>query len=179
MPQSEMISIAESMGINIVRIGEFIEDGLTVSSTKIRRLLRAGNVVTARNFLGYPYCLCGIVVKGNGIGRTMGFPTANMQLSYPLKLVPGDGVYAVRVYVNNLDVPYRGICNIGKRPTISNNSAVTIETNILDYDEDIYGLDLKIEFISRMRNEIKFPSLNELTLQLQRDRKCARNIIEL
>ena len=116
--------------------------------------------------LGYGYELYGVVVAGNRLGRTIGFPTANMQLYEPLKLVPGNGVYAVDVEV--LGRRYRGMCNIGTRPTVS-GTARTIETHILDFDEDIYGLPLRLRFLRRIRDERKFPSLDALKEQLVRD----------
>ena len=137
-----------------------------ISSTKIRKALEAGDVERANGMLGYDYELYGVVVAGNRLGRTIGFPTANMQLYEPLKLVPGNGVYAVDVEV--LGRRYRGMCNIGTRPTVS-GMARTIETHILDFDEDIYGLPLRLQFLRRIRDERKFPSLDALKEQLVRD----------
>ena len=137
-----------------------------ISSTKIRKALEAGDVERANGMLGYAYGLYGVVVAGNRLGRTIGFPTANMQLYEPLKLVPGNGVYAVDVEV--LGRRYRGMCNIGTRPTVS-GTARTIETHILDFDEDIYGLPLRLRFLRRIRDERKFPSLAALKEQLVRD----------
>lgn len=142
-----------------------------ISSTKIRKALEAGDVERANGMLGYDYELYGVVVAGNRLGRTIGFPTANMQLYEPLKLVPGNGVYAVDVEV--LGCRYRGMCNIGTRPTVS-GTARTIETHILDFDEDIYGLPLRLQFLRRIRDERKFPSLDALKEQLVRDAASAR-----
>jgi len=105
-------------------------------------------------------------VAGNRMGRAIGFPTANMQLYEPLKLVPADGVYAVDVEVQGRC--FKGMCNIGMRPTVD-GKARTIETHILDFDEDIYGLPLRIRFVRRIRDERKFPSLDALREQLQLD----------
>ena len=116
--------------------------------------------------LGYSYGLYGVVVAGNRMGRTIGFPTANMQLYEPLKLVPGDGVYAVDVEVTGN--VFKGMCNIGTRPTVGGTSR-TIETHILDFSEDIYGLPLRIRFQRRIRDERKFPSLDALRQQLELD----------
>ena len=120
----------------------------------------------ANAMLGYEYGLYGVVVSGNQMGRTIGFPTANMQLYEPLKLVPMNGVYAVEVEV--LGQHYRGMCNIGVRPTVD-GKARTIETHILDFDQDIYGLPLRIRFLRRIRDERKFPSLDALREQLTLD----------
>ena len=121
--------------------------------------------------LGYRYGLYGVVVAGNRVGRTIGFPTANMQLYEPLKLVPENGVYAVEVDV--LGRQYRGMCNIGLRPTVGGGGR-TIETHILDFNEDIYGLPLRIRFVRRIRDEIRFPSLEALRLQLVQDADACR-----
>ena len=143
-----------------------------ISSTKIRKALQEGRVEEANGMLGYRYELYGAVVAGNRVGRTMGFPTANMQLYEPLKLVPANGVYAVEVEV--LGATYKGMCNIGMRPTVGGASR-TIETHILDFDQDIYGLPLRIRFLRRIRDERKFPSLEALRKQLTLDAlKCKK-----
>ena len=137
-----------------------------ISSTKIRKALTEGRVEEANAMLGYRYGLYGAVVAGNQLGRTMGFPTANMQLYEPLKLVPANGVYAVEAEV--LGTTYKGMCNIGMRPTVG-GATRTIETHILDFDQDIYGLPLRIRFLRRIRDERKFPSLEALRKQLTLD----------
>ena len=146
-----------------------------VSSTQIRTALYAGDVASATQMLGYRYSLCGVVVTGDKLGRTLGFPTANMLLYEPLKLVPGNGVYAV--WVDVLGRRCKGVCNIGTRPTVGVGNARRIETHILDFDEDIYGLDLRIEFCARLRDEQRFDSLDALTQQLHRDCRKAAEII--
>lgn len=140
--------------------------GNPISSTRIRKALAEGDVEAANAMLGYSYGLYGVVVAGNRMGRTIGFPTANMQLYEPLKLVPGNGVYAVEVEVTGN--VFKGMCNIGTRPTVG-GTARTIETHILDFDEDIYGLPLQIRFLRRIRDERKFPSLDALKAQLELD----------
>ena len=137
-----------------------------ISSTKIRNALQEGRVEEANAMLGYRYGLYGAVVAGNQLGRTMGFPTANMQLYEPLKLVPANGVYAVEAEV--LGTTYKGMCNIGMRPTVGGASR-TIEAHILDFDQDIYGLPLRIRFLRRIRDERRFPSLDALREQLTLD----------
>ena len=137
-----------------------------ISSTRIRKALAEGDVEAANAMLGYSYGLYGVVVAGNRMGRTIGFPTANMQLYEPLKLVPGDGVYAVDVEVTGN--VFKGMCNIGTRPTVGGTSR-TIETHILDFSEDIYGLPLRLRFLRRIRDERKFPSLDALRQQLELD----------
>ena len=138
----------------------------SLSSTRIRKALEEGRVEDANAMLGYQYGLYGVVVAGNRLGRTIGFPTANMQLYEPLKLVPMNGVYAVEVEV--CGETYRGMCNIGLRPTVD-GKVRTIETHILDFDQEIYGLPLRIRFGRRIRDERKFDSLEALRRQLEQD----------
>ena len=142
-----------------------------ISSTKIRKSLEEGLVEQANEMLGYAYSLTGVVVAGNRLGRTLGFPTANMKLYEPLKLVPSRGVYCVEAQV--LGKTCRGMTNIGMRPTVGGTS-VTIETHILDFDEDIYGLPLTVKFLRRLRDEVHFPSLEALKEQLAKDKEACR-----
>ena len=171
----QMLSVVAGCGVDPIRVSELSVGGGAVSSTQIRGALAAGDVTAAESMLGYRYGLLGVVVAGNRLGRTIGFPTANMQLYEPLKLVPGNGVYAV--WVDVLGERYKGVCNIGTRPTVGRGDARTIETHILDFDQDIYGLDLHIEFCARLRDEHKFGSLEELRLQLCQDRQKAAEIL--
>ncbi len=162
--------VSEIPGIDIIIVGEYIYSPRTdinhISSTVIRKKLEEGKVEEAGEMLGYGYTLKGVVVAGNRLGRTLGYPTANMKLYEPLKLVPGNGVYAVDVEV--LGREYKGMTNIGTRPTVGGKS-ITIETHILDFDEDIYGLPLTIRFRRRIRDEIHFSSLEALKSQLAQD----------
>jgi len=151
--------------------GMSVPKGLPVSSTRIRKALEIGDIAAANGMLGYGYALEGVVVAGNRLGRTIGFPTANMKLYEPLKLIPARGVYAVQVDV--LGQTYRGMTNIGVRPTVG-GTVPTIETHILDFSEDIYGLPLRITFLRRIRNEVRFPSLDALKAQLENDREACR-----
>ena len=161
-PKNQFSSAGENpMGVNS-----------SISSTQIRKALEAGDIGLANGMLGYNYGLYGVVVAGNRMGRTIGFPTANMQLYEPLKLVPCNGVYAVDVEV--LGNTYRGMCNIGLRPTVD-GKVRTIETHILDFDEDIYGLPLRLRFLRRIRDERKFPSLEALKEQLVMDREACQS----
>ena len=161
---------ASSLGMEVIR-AEMVtsEMGYAVSSTKIRQRLEEGDVKGAASMLGYGYSLYGVVVAGNRIGRTIGFPTANMQLYEPLKLVPGNGVYSVEV--ETLGQRFLGMCNIGCRPTVGSGNTRTIETHIFDFDEDIYGLDMKITFLERIREERRFDSLEGLKTQLEKDKQ--------
>ncbi|MBQ0086860.1 MAG: riboflavin biosynthesis protein RibF [Bacteroidales bacterium] len=155
-------------GIEPVICGRYVmPDGTAVSSTEIRKALDSCRVKDAGKMLGYDYSLSGVVVSGNRIGRTLGFPTANMELYDPLKAVPGNGVYQVDVSVCGNS--YKGVCNIGVRPTIGTGGTRVIETHILDFNEDIYGLDIRINFLRHIRPERKFDNLEELKLRLQKD----------
>ncbi len=161
---------AVALGLDVIQ-SDKVESpsGIAMSSTKIRNFISEGQVVEAAGMLGYNYSLYGVVVAGKRIGRTMGFPTANMQLYEPLKLVPGNGVYLVEA--ETLGRKWRGMCNIGRRPTVSEGNSITVETNIFGLEEDIYGLDLKVSFMEKIRDEVKFDSLDSLRSQLRKDRE--------
>ena len=160
---------AEDLGLEVIRTDMVpAQQGYAVSSTKIREKLEAGDVQAAADMLGYEYSLHGVVVAGNRLGRTIGFPTANMQMYEPLKLGPGNGVYFVKV--ETVGRKLSGMCNIGCRPTVGQGNARTIETNIFGFDEDIYGLDVKVTFVRKIRDEVKFESLDALRRQLEQDR---------
>lgn len=161
--------IAEGEGLDVVRLGRVTSSsGVTVSSTKIREAVAAGEMESAAAMLGYEYSLLGVVVAGNRLGRTIGFPTANIQLYEPLKLVPGNGVYSVEA--ETIGRKFKGMCNIGVRPTVRSGGQRTIETNIFDFDEDIYGLDLKVTFHHKIRDEHRFDSIDALKSQLATDK---------
>ena len=172
----QVARIAESLGLQVIRTDMVPSvEGYAVSSTKIRQQLEAGDVQSAAAMLGYEYTLHGVVVAGNRVGRTIGFPTANMQLYEPLKLVPGNGVYFVSV--ETVGRQLYGMCNIGHRPTVGSGNARTIETNIFGFDEDIYGLDIKLTFFAKIRDEVRFDSLEDLKTQLENDRETSLVIL--
>ena len=165
----QVAAVANDLGLEVIRTQMVpSQQGYAVSSTKIRQKLEAGDVKAASAMLGYDYTLHGVVVAGNRLGRTIGFPTANMQMYEPLKLVPGNGVYFVKV--ETLGRQFYGMCNVGCRPTVSSSNHRTIETHIFDFDEDIYGLDIKVAFVEKIRDEIKFDSLEALRRQLTLDK---------
>jgi len=171
--REELKGIVRSCGITPIFVEDNISsEGIPISSTLVRSKISEGDIKEANALLGYRYSLSGVVVCGNKIGRTIGFPTANMSPYDPLKLIPANGVYAVQVEVQGKS--YRGICNIGFRPTLNDGRGQVIETNIFDFEEDIYGMDIRVDFIYRIRDEIKFPSLEELKRQLLSDREQAR-----
>jgi riboflavin kinase/FMN adenylyltransferase len=141
---------------------------LNVSSTRIRKAIEAGEIQTANDFLGYTFFITGKVVKGKQLGRTIGYPTANVLIEDNDKLIPKIGVYAVNVILNNLS--YKGMLNIGTNPTTDADNRVKIEVNIFDFDIDIYGETLKVEFVKWIRNEEKFANLDELKQALANDK---------
>lgn len=150
-------------------------DAVSVSSTKIRKALVNGDVDLAAEYLGYQYSLTGTVQKGQQIGRKMGFPTANIEVDNPMKMIPGEGVYAVRVSVDSRQ--YHGMLNIGKRPTVDDQSADrSIEVHLLDFDGELYDKKITVAFVSRLRNEIRFSDLEGLKDQLIKDREA---VVEL
>lgn len=179
---SDTLSVAETekcareLGMEVVKpIPVSSLDGPEISSTRIRTALNSGEVENASAMLGYDYSLHGVVVPGNRIGRTLGFPTANIQLYYPLKLVPGNGVYLTGV--ETLGRKYFGMTNIGLRPTLTRDTVPVIETNIFDFEEDIYGLDIKIQFMRKLRDEIEFNSVDLLKYQLTLDSALCKEMI--
>lgn len=140
---------------------------ITVSSSVIRRLLREGDVSKAAEYLGYEYFLEGSVVGGYRVGRKIGFPTANLRVDDPDKLIPSDGVYAVRVSLDGKE--YGGMLSIGYRPTLNNGSDRSIEVHIFHFKEDIYGQPMRISFVRRTRSELKFDTTDELIARLHQD----------
>jgi len=141
---------------------------LNVSSTRIRKAIEEGDVKTANDFLGYPFFVTGVVVKGKQLGRTIGYPTANIFVEDKDKLIPKIGVYAVNVIVAGKR--YKGMLNVGINPTTDSDKLIKIEVNIFEFDEDIYGYDIKVEFVKWIRNEEKFANLEELKSALANDK---------
>ncbi len=155
-------------GFTVEEIPAHDIDQVSVSSTAIRKALILGDIKTANSYLGYPYSFQGEVVQGNQMGRQLGFPTANLRISHALKLIPAIGVYAVTVVVR--DRIYKGMLNIGYRPTLTQDLILTCEVNILDFSEDIYGETIQVRFMERLRDEKRFAGKDELIRQLQEDR---------
>ncbi|MEA3316435.1 MAG: riboflavin biosynthesis protein RibF [Bacteroidota bacterium] len=150
---------------------------INVSSTKIRNALLNGDIEIANEFLGYNYFISGRVVRGNNIGQKIGFPTANIKINSYFKVIPSDGVYAVMVNVKG--IMYRGMLNIGNRPTINiENKEKCIEVNIFDFDEDIYNEEIRIEFYKKIRKEKKFKNIETLKKHLLIDENIIRDFFE-
>ncbi len=165
---------AKILGFNVKRIKALKVEKQTVSSTEIRNLLLKGHIQKANSYLDYTFCLFGIVEKGNQLGRKIGFNTANIVLDYPNKIVPKYGVYVVESEINGDH--YYGMMNIGNRPTIEGKTR-TIEVHYFDLDKDLYDKSVKVVLLSRLRDEFKFASIDELKQQLLIDKKNAHKFI--
>ena len=166
----------DNYGFTLQEIPRHDIDDVGVSSTKIRLALQAGEVDTAASYLGRNYELSGKVVHGQKIGRTIGYPTANLQLSESFKLIPAHGIYVVRVSVGEKDA--YGMLYIGTKPTLEGGLKEVIEVNILDFEEDIYDEVLHLEFLKFIRGDMKFDSLEELTAQIGRDKESTIDILK-
>ncbi len=169
-------SLAEHNNFEIEKVEPYIENGVIVSSSKIRHLLLETGVAAANQFLGYPYMVRGTVVHGNGRGSTIGYPTANIRPPDIYKLLPGNGVYLVStVYQGN---KYFGMANVGLRPTLTNDIKPTLEVNIFDFDEDIYNTKLSLYFHKFIREEKKFRHQEALVHQIELDERQCRDLME-
>ena len=164
------------LGVRLVKAPEYLGQYAPVSSTIIRGLISAGRVVDAMHCMGRPHTLKGKVVHGFHNGRGLGFPTANVGEIDPDLLLPHNGAYAVLAYVRGCQ--WKGMANIGKRPTLNNGNKLSIEVNLFDFEEDIYGEDITLEFISFLRLEFKMCGIEELKHQLTLDRNNAQRILE-
>lgn len=162
---------SERFGFEVEEIQRQDIDDVGVSSTKIRKALESGEVHHAASFMGQSYTLGGKVVEGMKIGKTLGFPTANVVMKETFKLIPKDGVYLVRVFV--LNRWWDGMLNIGNRPTIQ-GAGRSIEVHIFELDNNIYHESIKVEFLRRIRDEVKFATLEDLKIQLEKDKKWAK-----
>lgn len=162
----------------VKEIDEQVLNEVTISSTRIREALTKGDITTANAFLGYPYFFEGEVIHGDKRGRTIGYPTANLKITDPDKLIPSDGVYAVSVklqgnYGNGF---IKGMMNIGFRPTVDGLNHM-IEVNLFDFNQDIYGKKMEVTLLQRIRGEQKFSGLDALRAQLKKDQQDALNIL--
>lgn len=165
----------QGMGFEVIAVDPFSMDGDVVSSSRIRRLLEAGEMDQAARLLGRPFFLHGKVTRGQGRGRQIGVPTANLDIPKE-RAVPKAGVYACRVtYQGN---SYQAVSNVGVRPTFEVEPvAPRVETHILDYNRDLYGEELKLSFLERLRDERRFPSVEDLTTQIRTDIARARQVL--
>ncbi|MFN3529565.1 MAG: riboflavin biosynthesis protein RibF [Bacteroidia bacterium] len=162
---------AITAAFSVEEISQQAIDALAISSTKIRISLEAGDVALANKLLGYPYSLHGKVVRGDQIGRKLGYPTANLAVGDPYKQLPGEGVYATYAVVRGKSYP--AMTYIGNRPTIQGESH-NIETNLLDFTGDLYDYELELQFLQHIRPDIRFESLEALTAQIALDERKVR-----
>ena len=172
----EYVKYGKDLGIEIIHAPEFVTDLGPVSSSIIRKYLLQGDVCTANRLLSYPYTLYGNVVKGFQVGRKIGFATANLNIDYPDKLIPANGVYAVRIGTPD-GKHYGGMLNIGHRPTLNRPNDYSIEVNIFDFSEDLYGKTLSVELIEYVRTEKTFADIKALQSQLVKDKETIRKIL--
>ena len=170
--------LKKKYNFKVERIAAQDVENIAISSTKIRNALAAGNVKSANRLLGYPYSVTSKVVKGNEIGRTIGFPTANLELAKEYMLFGRGGVFAALVEYEGRT--YKAMANIGHRPTIGDRAEgdMLIEVNLFDFDGDLYGKEITVRFLDRIRDEIKFGSLQELKAQLEQDREKAYALMQ-
>ena len=172
---NNLISFGKKYGFEVEQISAKEIDEIAISSTKIRKALLDGNIKLANEYLGYPYFISGKVVNGKKIGRTIGFPTANIQINESYKLLPKNGVYIVSSEIKN--VLHFGMMNIGKNPTLGDNEQ-SIEIHFFDLKEDIYNENLQIAFLGNIREEHKFNSITELQTQLEKDKVFSLDFIK-
>lgn len=173
---SQLSELSKDFGFAIEKEEAFNLHDVNISSTKIRNALSIGDVKVAREYLGYNYCLEGNVIDGQKLGRKIGFPTANIDILDTDKLIPASGVYSVLVEVDGQE--YKGMLNMGMRPTVSKASNFNIEVNIFSFHKEIYGERVKVSFVDRIRGERKFDNLEELKAQLAEDKEKSLMILE-
>ncbi|MDA9760282.1 bifunctional riboflavin kinase/FAD synthetase [Flavobacteriaceae bacterium] len=173
----DLIEFGKFYGFEVTQIDAQEVGDVAVSSTKIRAALREGNMRVANDFLGYNFMLTGTVVKGKGLGANLSFPTANIFIEEPYKLIPKQGVYLVQSKIENQLV--YGMMNIGKNPTVSQDNKTHIEVHFFNLDSNLYTKTLKIELLEHLRSEIKFPNIEALKVQLEKDKALAQKRIDL
>ena len=170
---TELQQLAPTYGYEVIEIPEQDIHDVAVSSTRIRQALLSDEIELANEFLGYPFFISGKVNRGDQIGRTIGYPTANILIEETYKLIPANGIFAVKVWLD--DKEYKGMGYIGHRPTI-NGITRNIEVNIFDFNQDIYTQPIRMEFLYYVRGDIKFTSLDELMIQLGKDKEAVMNL---
>ncbi len=171
----DLKEFGQTYGFEVIEISAKEIDDVAVSSTKIRKALAAGDIETANDYLGYDFMITGEVVKGRAIGRTINYPTANLSLKEKYKLVPKNGVYVVKANLANKE--HFGITSIGTNPTVG-GSEKTIETHFLDFSEDLYGQEITIEFLSYIRDEENFDSIETLRQEIVKDEGYAKRFLK-
>lgn len=169
-------SLCEKEGIELILQDEFRSDNHTVSSSVVRSEIQKGEMDKVKVLLGRPYFLSGHVIKGQGRGRQIGFPTANMDYDKSL-MIPVGGVYVTQTTIHGMT--YNSVTNIGTNPTFNMGPIINIETHLLDFNRDIYGEELRVLFLKKLRDEKKFSSVNDLISQIDTDVKLARQFFKL
>jgi riboflavin kinase/FMN adenylyltransferase len=164
----DLLAQAPVYGFEVIEIPEQDINDVAISSTRVRTALLCGDIYIANECLGYPFFITGKVIRGDQLGRTLGYPTANLMVEERYKLIPSDGIYAVKVKIEGKE--YKGMAYIGHRPTV-NGMTRNIEVNIFDFSADIYNKELRMEFLHFIREDIKFASLEELEVQLGKDKE--------
>ncbi|GIV32963.1 MAG: riboflavin biosynthesis protein [Chitinophagales bacterium] len=167
--------MSKALGFQVEEIAAQTVENISVSSTKIRKALIQGDIETANILLGRYYSLSGKVIRGAQLGKKLGFPTANIMVKDTTKLIPANGVYAVKTLVD--EQIYGGMLNIGFRPTF-NGQHQTIEVHIFEFKSEVYGAEITVEFVAPIRQEVKFNSVEELREQLKRDKLTSLKILE-
>lgn len=168
------LELGKELGFEVEEIAKQMVDDLAVSSTKVRNALQAGEVAQANHLLGHQYSLHGTVVEGHQMGRQLGYPTANIHPNNPNKLIPAMGVYAVKIKLEG--ELYPAMMNIGNNPTFEGRAS-SIEANLFDFDRDIYGMELDVIFVQRLRDELKFDNKEALIKQMAEDEKLSRKLL--
>src|ERR1700761_5826940 len=171
---AELQQLAPTYGYEVVEIPEQDIHDVAISSTRIRQALLNAEIELANEFLGYPFYITGKVNRGDQIGRTIGYPTANILIEETYKLIPADGIFAVKVILDGQE--HKGMGYIGHRPTI-NGMTRNIEVNIFDFNRDIYSQSIRMEFLHYVRGDIKFTSLEDLTIQLGKDKEAVMALL--
>ncbi len=166
--------LASTLKFEVEEISKQMVDEIEVSSTRIQIALTEGDVHTAAQLLGHPYSLCGKVVKGNQLGRKFGYPTANIAVADPFKLIPADGVYAIRATANQQQLD--GVASIGFRPTV-NGRHRTVEAFLFDFEGDLYDSELKISFVDWLRPEVKFETVDLMIAAIEKDVEQSKSIL--
>lgn len=168
-----LLDVCDTYGFEVIEITAQEVEEVNVSSTKIRTAIMNGDMDLAQRYLGEPFELYGRIVGGDALGRTLGFPTANLDVESDMKLIPKPGVYAVNVLLSSGNI-YEGMMNIGARPTVNENGKTSIEINLFDFTGDLYGQAITVQLLSRFRDEIRFDSIDALKSQLRKDEDSIR-----
>lgn len=169
----DLVEFGKEYHFEVEQIPAEVIDNNSVSSTKIRKALESGDIKLANSYLSHPYFLTGTVVEGKQLGRKLNFPTANLKINESYKLIPKIGVYVVEAKVDH--IIYKGMMSIGYNPTVTENQKITIEVNLFDFDQTIYGKEVRVYLLDRIRDEEKFDSVETLKLQLEKDKTFSLN----